>query len=819
MISYFKVKTTKRFYCWILIHVCILSKCVQMKSNTLPNAFTAEHSAQSYSTIDDKHSVPLSSPENVSQYMNHEIQKIQKTSHHFSVNRRRLNDIPMSRHEQQKQKHHNLVVSYENIIDKSVSKIYNFDSYNNTNSEDNFNQLLTKSNNTTPNINIRETINDDISFKNLFRDDPSLKSMMNDGSLTNDNGKRREKRFTRSSFEFEKNVDEFVVDEPYLLPLRPIVRGPFDGDAQNLDEVAILYVESRSQIKLNCEVDLDIQTSVWLKDGQIVQAVEAGTRTNEFRFIKEPRGGLTINNVMLEDDGHWQCEAENFRGYMETGRLTKLVVLSTPRPPYLTYDSRRLDASNLFIPVKENAEISLSCVSEGGNPKPLLSWEILLNPSVDHHSLKLPSDSLEVQVVKSKENEKDYKINSGAKSDAKLPVIYRAHHNARVLCVMEHPSLKMRQNASIVLDVQYTPSFAITRTPGFGYPLREGIPVSLKCDVDSNPSSSAIWQKDDGDPPIPQSEGGLLNFTAIRREHSGWYKCTARHLNKPYSSFGYFLNVRYDAIDVTSEPEEQNLAIASSSSLTQSKMPLVAHSTSKFSQMEVELGGSVTLQCPQEMNFQLQGSLGCWSHLDPITSRLKGVGVGTYPPNSHYSLKDVIYQDAGIYKCVGQNPTNKKKLEVLNTIALGVKGFPTVTAKNTTPSAFPGSPLHLVVEFCANPPAYAARWLHGDKVYTPGNQYGVDVLAYSVTDLPIPFCKEARLTVVHMHEKVPREFYFIVSTPTGVAEAIINVNFISRDEGKNFGVDAQINNNLPIFSSSAKGLESFMVILIIVNLK
>ena len=69
-----------------------------------------------------------------------------------------------------------------------------------------------------------------------------------------------------------------------------------------------------------------------------------------------------------------------------------------------------------------------------------------------------------------------------------------------------------------------------------------------------------------------------------------------------------------------------------------------------------------------------KGSLGCWSHLDPVTSRLKGIGVGSYAPSGQYSLKDVVYQDAGIYKCVGQSPTNKKKLEVLNTIALGVKG-------------------------------------------------------------------------------------------------------------------------------------------------
>lgn len=40
-----------------------------------------------------------------------------------------------------------------------------------------------------------------------------------------------------------------------------------------------------------------------------------------------------------------------------------------------------------------------------------------------------------------------------------------------------------------------TPSFGISRIPGFGIPIREGIPVSLKCDVDSNPPSSPVWQK------------------------------------------------------------------------------------------------------------------------------------------------------------------------------------------------------------------------------------------------------------------------------------------------------------------------------------
>lgn len=43
---------------------------------------------------------------------------------------------------------------------------------------------------------------------------------------------------------------------------------------------------------------------------------------------------------------------------------------------------------------------------------------------------------------------------------------------------------------------------------------------------------------------IQQNGDGFLNFTQIRREHSGWYKCTSRHLNIQYSSIGYYLNIR-----------------------------------------------------------------------------------------------------------------------------------------------------------------------------------------------------------------------------------------------------------------------------------
>lgn len=46
-----------------------------------------------------------------------------------------------------------------------------------------------------------------------------------------------------------------------------------------------------------------------------------------------------------------------------------------------------------------------------------------------------------------------------------------------------------------LLPVSDTPSFAITRLPGFGIPIVEGMSVSLKCEVDSNPASTPIWQR------------------------------------------------------------------------------------------------------------------------------------------------------------------------------------------------------------------------------------------------------------------------------------------------------------------------------------
>ena len=49
-------------------------------------------------------------------------------------------------------------------------------------------------------------------------------------------------------------------------------------------------------------------------------------------------------------------------------------------------------------------------------------------------------------------------------------------------------------------------------------------------------------------PPTEQSSDGYLNFTSIRMDNSGWYKCITRYQLAEYSSIGYFLNVRGNLI-------------------------------------------------------------------------------------------------------------------------------------------------------------------------------------------------------------------------------------------------------------------------------
>ncbi|ENN81418.1 hypothetical protein D910_02570 [Dendroctonus ponderosae] len=74
-----------------------------------------------------------------------------------------------------------------------------------------------------------------------------------------------------------------------------------------------------------------MNTSIWVKDGQMVQTILKDNSNNKrvigHRFLVDASGNLYIDNVRLEDDGKWQCEAEDGFGFVVQGKPIVLTVL------------------------------------------------------------------------------------------------------------------------------------------------------------------------------------------------------------------------------------------------------------------------------------------------------------------------------------------------------------------------------------------------------------------------------------------------------------------------------------------------------------
>ncbi|KAJ9578578.1 hypothetical protein L9F63_005200 [Diploptera punctata] len=110
-----------------------------------------------------------------------------------------------------------------------------------------------------------------------------------------------------------------------------------------------------------------------------------------------------------------------------------MVKFQPPRSLFLAVDGRRLDPGNLFLPVKEGAELAVSCVVEGGHPPASLSWQLTpnhqpgLNTTVGLHPHM---------------------------SEAHLGTVLRAHHNSTVTCMAKHQALAHPLNQSLRLHVQ-----------------------------------------------------------------------------------------------------------------------------------------------------------------------------------------------------------------------------------------------------------------------------------------------------------------------------------------------------------------------------
>ncbi|XP_068086502.1 nephrin-like [Anabrus simplex] len=495
-------------------------------------------------------------------------------------------------------------------------------------------------------------------------------------------------------------------------------------------------VRLHQEARLQCDLYTDSRTKfhpTWRHSDHLIKEHEQA-----HRFSTDPiTGELHIANLRLEDGGVWQCEERDpeTKRVLTSGQGIHLIVTEPPRVSYFEVDGRRLDAGNLFLPVMEDSVLSVWCVAEGGHPPPELSWKLSVGSPAPH--LLQPKSTLNTTSSKDPHQH--------VRSEARLTRVLRAHHNATITCLVHHMTLPEPLNVSIRLDVHYVPSFVISREPGFGFPLIEGIAVSLKCDVESNPPSNPIWIKDDGRLLIQQSLDGFLNFSSIRREHRGWYKCTSGD----YSSIGYFLNVRGEegrqaTDDVALHPDTDKTSI-----------------TGRL--VEVTLGGAVQLVCPSSEGVSCWSRVGSGGTLEPI-------GIGP-----ELTLERVLYQEAGTYRCIRGASPRLEEWRSLVKVDLSVTGAPAVYPSNQTLTAITGQPLSLTVEFCANPAADRAIWLTDRVPLRPGDSTAA-LIAHNITNGSSPYCHQAVLTLRAVRPADAGEYMFVVRSPRGLAEGSVMVN-------------------------------------------
>ncbi|KAL3195440.1 hypothetical protein MRX96_045680, partial [Rhipicephalus microplus] len=311
-------------------------------------------------------------------------------------------------------------------------------------------------------------------------------------------------------------------------------QGPGGSGAKNF-EPPEKVVNPGESLSIPCFLETPGGSVQWMRNGHPVvldvgSGGAGGVSRRQWNISRDGTAALTITQVTRADDGLWECrEFGDDDSVRRVTKVLKLVVTGAPEEPFLTLGGERLREGSR-VTVQEREEVDVGCVARRAVP------------AVRHMHWMLGETNMtgaSQLFVEFSPQEDSYTTRSVLSLNAS-----RDLHGLQLSCHVYHVSWPTSTAVAASLDVLYVPSFSISREPGFGFPILEKMPVSLHCAVDANPPCAPRWLKDDGPPPVPQSPDGYLNFSAIERQHAGWYRCAAVHRLGMFASFGYFLNVR-----------------------------------------------------------------------------------------------------------------------------------------------------------------------------------------------------------------------------------------------------------------------------------
>lgn len=486
-------------------------------------------------------------------------------------------------------------------------------------------------------------------------------------------------------------------------------------------------VNPGESLSIPCFLETPGGSVQWMRNGHpVVLDVGSGAGgRRQWNISRDGTAALTITQVTRADDGLWECrEFGDDDSIRRVTKVLKLVVTGAPEEPFLTLGGERLkDGSR--ITVQERDEVEVGCVARRAVP------------AVRHVHWMMGETNMTAAshlFVEFSPQEDSYTTRSVLSLNAS-----RDLHGVELSCHVYHVSWPTSAAVSASLDVLYVPSFSISREPGFGFPILEKMPVSLHCAVDANPPCPPQWLKDDGPPPVEQSPDGYLNFSAIERQHAGWYRCAAVHSLGTFASFGYFLNVRYGPEIVDQPP----------------------------SQVKADFGEPVQLDCKADGKPPPSY---CWTRVR--SGRLESMAA-----ESSLVLDPVLYSDAGSYQCTATNHLGwKEERARTRDILLTISGRPDVKALNKTLMAILGKPVTVSVLVCANPPPTRAYWIVGRTLLSPGDVSRSHYIAHNYSSADAPFCRTTSLEIRSVHHEDAGEILFVARNAKGIDDAVIILN-------------------------------------------
>lgn len=428
--------------------------------------------------------------------------------------------------------------------------------------------------------------------------------------------------------------------------------------------------------------------------------------------------------------------------------------------------------------VKENELVTFKCIIKGAStPVEYVHWMLDSSQNVTEMSRLLMEYSTQ---------ESNYLTQSLLKLNATKSMNLKS-----VSCLTSHKLWMTPKTVTAFLNVLYEPSFTISREPGFGVPVSEGMQVMLKCEIDSNPSSSPIWIRDAdnktsaaeaaqgqqqlvsgkeaaGEPIVLDTqEDGSVHFEAAKLSDSGWYRCKTENKYGNFSSFGYYLNVR-PAAAAASNPQQGTLAPLQQHQLNRNALSRVLQPNQAAPVQAAQVTPGSQLMAPQRHLFapSSQSQIGAQSNM--ISNDQPA------PPYAN-SGANSPQQDFGAAasKCPKQT--------------IRIDGSPEIDAPQSSVPATLGRQLILSLRFCCNPAPTRVFWIHRHLAMVPGRMFGPYITRDVYQNYGSSYCYVTSFEIEAVKPEDIGTVYVFVSNEKGHAGAQIRIELAKSEQHNAIG--------------------------------